>query len=191
MDKIRLALFASGSGSNVENIAKYFHGHSTISIDLVAVDNPEAYVITRAKNLSIPYFTFTKQEMLDTAFTDHFSKRNIDFIILAGFLLKIPQFFIEQFPDRIMNIHPALLPKFGGKGMYGDRVHKAVIENKEKKSGISIHLVNQNYDEGKIIFQKSIDVIAEDTPQSLASRIHELEYKYYPKVIEEYIQKLS
>jgi len=150
---IRIAIFASGSGSNAQNITEYFSKNPNISISLILANKPDAYVLKRADNLNIPSFIFSNKELQNTEIVINKLKEfDIDFIVLAGFLLKIPSSLTTAFPNKIINIHPALLPKYGGKGMYGINVHNAVVENKEKESGITIHFVNENYDEGQIIF---------------------------------------
>ena len=185
-----VAIFASGSGSNAENICKYFKNSSDIAVVLIGTNNENADVVKRAKNLEIPLFVFTKSELENfSELQSVLEKSKVDFIVLAGFLLKIPEKMVEIYPDKIINIHPALLPKYGGKGMYGGRVHKAVLENKESESGITIHFVNNKYDEGKIIFQRKCAVEKEDTPESLANKLHKLEYEYYPKIIATIIRK--
>lgn len=181
----KIALFASGSGTNVENIVRYFQQTERVEIVLVVTNNPSAGVILRAKQLGIPVKVFDKKTLADTDVVNQELKRlGTDLIVLAGFLLMIPGSLIKDFPDKIINIHPALLPKFGGKGMYGMRVHQAVLEAGEKKSGITIHKVNEHYDEGQIIFQAELKIKEGETPESLAMRIHELEYLYYPKIID-------
>ena len=181
----RIAIFASGNGSNVENITKYFSSHSSIEVSLVLTNNPNAFVIQRAKNLGIKSIVFTKSDFLKTSKILRFLEENdINLIVLAGFLLKIPQNLINAFPNKIINIHPALLPKYGGKGMYGNKVHQSVIEAKETESGITIHYVNEHYDEGKIIFQETCNILPTDTYDDLATNIHALEYEHFPKVIE-------
>ncbi|MCT4664383.1 MAG: phosphoribosylglycinamide formyltransferase [Flavobacteriales bacterium] len=187
---IRLALFASGSGSNVENITNYFSDKENIEIDVVFANRRNAFVFERAKKLGIPAFYCPKNEF-QTAFMLHqvLKERKIDFIILAGFLLKVPEILIKNFPNKIINIHPALLPKYGGKGMYGMNVHHAVVANQEKETGISIHLVNENYDEGKLLFQAKTALSPEDDASVVAKKVHELEYEHFPKVIESYICK--
>jgi phosphoribosylglycinamide formyltransferase 1 len=185
---MNIAILASGNGSNAQRIADYFKGNKEISIALIASNNPEAFVLKRAETLKIPSIAFSKQQMNDNDFLlTILQKYKIDFIVLAGFMLMVPKKVIETYLNRIINIHPALLPKFGGKGMYGDNVHKAVIASGEKKSGITIHYVNEHYDEGAIIFQAQCDVLPEDTPDSLADRIHKLEHAYYPEIIEKTI----
>ena len=180
----RVVIFASGSGSNAENIYNYFKGNSQFKTDLIATNNPQAGVIERAKRLNIPFKIFKKSQLIDGEILLWPELEQADLIILAGFLLKIPADFVSKFHHKIINIHPALLPKYGGKGMYGDRVHRAVVAHKELESGITIHYVNENYDEGGIIFQKSFKLDKNETPESLAQRIHQLEYKYFPKVID-------
>jgi len=183
-----LVIFASGSGSNAENIFNYFNENSAVTIDLIATNNVQSGVIERAKRLKVAYKVFDKRDLNNGDWQNWPHLLQADLIVLAGFLLKIPADFIAKFPHKIINIHPALLPKYGGKGMYGDRVHKAVVENKEKESGISIHYVNENYDEGGLIFQKLVALDADETPESLAEKIHKLEYKHFPEVIDKLMQ---
>jgi phosphoribosylglycinamide formyltransferase-1 len=179
----RIALFASGSGTNVQNIIEYFAEKEYVVVDSVWTNNPSAYVLERAKKLGVDSFVFTKDEFKNTnKVVQELKKRNIDLIVLAGFLWLIPVNLIQNF--RIINIHPALLPKYGGKGMYGMRVHQAVIDNNDTESGISIHFVNEKYDEGKIIFQAKCPVSISDSPDDVALKVHELEYKFFPEVIE-------
>lgn len=182
---INICILASGNGSNAENIVRHFAGHPNIQIKEILSNKRDAFVHERAKNLHIPSSTFSKEEFQQPAFLERL--RNIDYIILAGFLWLIPSFLVEAFPRRIINIHPALLPKFGGKGMYGDNVHRAVIASGETKSGITIHLVNEEYDKGAILFQANCEVSPKDTAEMLAKKIHVLEYDHFPHVIEEYI----
>ncbi|WP_185154644.1 phosphoribosylglycinamide formyltransferase [Dysgonomonas sp. 511] len=187
---MNIAIFASGSGSNAENIAKYFQGNPNISVSLIVSNKKDAYVHQRAKNLGVESVSFSKEDFLST---DKVLKclctKDIEFIVLAGFLLKIPQNLIDAYPNGIINIHPALLPKYGGKGMYGDNVHKAVVGNREKESGITIHYVNENYDEGAIIFQAKCDVAPTDTYEDVAEKVHTLEYKHFPVVIDKLLEK--
>lgn len=183
---IRIAVFASGSGTNAENIINYFNKHHSVKVVYVLTNNKNAGVIKRADRLEITLKTFSKKELFSDEFIQ-FLKKEADFIVLAGFLLKIPSRIITLFPNKIINIHPALLPKYGGKGMYGSHVHKAVVENKEKESGITIHYVNDNYDEGAIIFQESVPLTEMDTDDDVAAKIHVLEQKNFPKVIEKVI----
>lgn len=188
MSKINLAVFASGNGTNAEEIFKYFDHHSAIQVKGVFTNNPDALVLERASRKNIPNFIFTKEEFIaGTELPKLLVKWNIDAIILAGFLWLIPEYLINLYPNKILNIHPALLPQFGGKGMYGKFVHQAVIGSGQKESGITIHLVNRQYDKGKIIFQKRCKVDPTDTLETLASRIHKLEHRYYPQVIEQWL----
>ena len=183
-----VAIFASGSGSNAENICKYFKNSSDIAVVLIGTNNENADVVKRAKNLEIPLFVFTKSELENfSELQSVLEKSKVDFIVLAGFLLKIPEKMVEIYPDKIVNIHPALLPKYGGKGMYGMYVHEAVIAANKSVSGITIHVVDKKYDEGKTVFQAETNITKEDTAQSLANKIHELEQKHFPQVIKEYL----
>jgi phosphoribosylglycinamide formyltransferase-1 len=180
-----LAIFASGSGTNAQRIIEYFSGHALISINLVLSNNPNAFVLTRAANLGIPTVVFNRSEFYNSQYiNDLLVLKNTDYLILAGFLWLIPSNLLSCYNGKILNIHPALLPKHGGRGMYGARVHEAVIAAGETESGISIHLVNEKYDEGRVIFQARCAVNPEDTPETLAKKIHELEHRYYPEVIE-------
>jgi len=185
----KIAIFASGSGSNAENIALYFEKTKTAIVELILCNKKDAYVFERAKNLNIKSFYFNKSEFSGNYITNLLISYQIDYVVLAGFLWLVPKNIIEKYNNRIINIHPALLPKYGGKGMYGDIVHKAVIENKEIESGITIHYVNENYDEGNIIFQAKCEVQIDDNYESLAKKIHELEYLNFPKIIESEILK--
>lgn len=179
-----IAIFASGSGTNAENIICTFKNDNSINISLICSNNDKAFVLERAKNHSIPSFVFSRTDFKNsTTILNKLKEYNIDFIVLAGFLWLIPEYLIQAFPNKIVNIHPALLPKYGGKGMYGMNVHKAVVENGETESGITIHFVNENYDEGKTIFQAKCALTKDDTPESVAKKIHELEYEHFPAVI--------
>ena len=180
----KIVIFASGSGTNAENIIKYFRRTNTGMVVAVFTNNPNAKVIERTQNLQIPTEIFSKDELSESKVLQKLNLLQPDLIVLAGFLLKLPKNIIESYPNAIINIHPALLPKYGGKGMYGVNVHKAIVENKEKETGITIHYVNENYDEGSIIFQKKVTVLVTDTPEVVAEKIHELEQKYFPTVIE-------
>ena len=187
----KLAIFASGSGSNAENICNYFAGSSDIEVVLICTNRQDALIVKKASKLKIPVYVFSKSEL--NYFVDlHNKLQNIkvDVIILAGFLLKLPTIMVDSYPNRIINIHPSLLPKYGGKGMYGSNIHKAVIENKEIESGISIHFVNQNYDEGEIILQEKCAISLNETVETLIHKIHKLEHNYFPSAIEEIIKKL-
>ncbi|MEQ9402273.1 MAG: phosphoribosylglycinamide formyltransferase [Cyclobacteriaceae bacterium] len=183
--KISLAIFASGSGTNAENIVNYFAGHDSVVISKILTNNSDAYVLERARSLNVPTSIFSGRDLRDPSFLKELE--NIDFIILAGFLLLLPEYLIREFPEKIINIHPALLPKFGGKGMYGHHVHQAVIDSGEKESGITIHLVNEEYDKGKHLFKAKCEVEASDSADTLAAKIHKLEQLHFPRVIEEYI----
>ena len=187
----RIAIFASGSGTNAQRIIEYFQNiKDKINISLILSNKEDAYVLERAKKFDISSFVFTAKQFKETDIVINELKKNqIDFIVLAGFLLKVPDVFIKVFPEKIINIHPALLPKYGGKGMYGSHVHEAVIEAKEKESGITIHYVNEHYDEGQIIFQAKCKIDENDTPEILAQKIHTLEYEHFPKVIEKLLIK--
>jgi len=187
---IRIAIFASGSGTNAQRIMDYFSTSNTIEVALLLSNNPDAYALTRAKNAQIPTRIFSKVEFKDsTVIVDELKAAKIDWIVLAGFLWLIPKSLIQAFPTSMLNIHPALLPNFGGKGMYGMNVHKAVIETGAKETGITIHKVNEEYDKGEIVFQARFDVASTDTPETVAEKIHALEYDYFPIVIEEQINK--
>ena len=190
MDVKRIAIFASGSGSNAQKIIEYFADNKNIIVDSVWTNNPSAYVLERAKKCGIDSFIFSREEFKNTLFVvEKLKNRNINLIVLAGFLWLIPSNLIQNF--RIINIHPALLPKYGGKGMYGMNVHQAVVENKEIESGISIHFVNEKYDEGEIIFQAVCPVIPSDSPEDVAEKVHQLEYKHFPEVIEKVLINTS
>jgi len=184
---IKIAIFASGNGSNTQRIYEYFKNNDSVQIELILCNNSNAGVINRCKELKIKYIIFDKFDLNSNKVIDYLKFYRIDFIVLAGFLLLIPGHIIKEFNKKIINIHPALLPKYGGKNMYGMKVHESVINNKEKESGITIHFVNENYDEGDIIFQKSCSIEEKDTSLALSSKIHELEYQYFPKIIEEII----
>ncbi len=184
----KIAIFASGSGTNAENIAKYFQNNKNVEIKLILSNKKQAKVLDRAKNLKIESVVFTKDDFYNTnKILDLVISYKIDFIVLAGFLLLVPQNLIDAFDKKIINIHPALLPKYGGKGMYGDNVHKAVVENKETESGITIHYVNEKYDSGAIIFQAKCKVAETDTYKDVAEKVHLLEYKHFPSVIEKVV----
>lgn len=180
-----IAIFASGSGSNAQKIMEHFETNSDVRIRLVLVNNPEAGVIERAKNFNVPVIKFNRQQFSKShEVVELLQSHKIDLVVLAGFLWLIPQNMVAAFPNKIINIHPALLPNYGGKGMYGGHVHKAVIAAKEKESGITIHYVNEKYDDGAIIAQFKCDISEHDTPDDLASKIHKLEHQHFPVVIE-------
>ena len=181
----KLAIFGSGTGGNAENICNYFTRSPDVEVVFVCTNNKNAFIVSRAKKLNIPIVYTTKNDLSN--FSDlHKALENysVDYIILAGFLLKIPFEMVDSYPKKIINIHPSLLPKYGGKGMYGDNVHRAVLENKETESGITIHFVNKNYDEGEVILQKKCDVSIHETIEGLEKKIHNLEFEYFPKTIE-------
>ena len=186
-----IAIFASGNGTNAERIARYFEKDQSITIPLILTNNPKAGVLQRAKNLGIQTQIFDRHLLYQTDDIVHVLKENkIDLIVLAGFLWLVPKNILASFPGKIVNIHPALLPKYGGKGMYGHHVHDAVIQSGDKFSGITIHYVNEKYDEGQIIVQKEVKVTKSDTADTLASKIHKLEYEYFPKTIEKLLKNL-
>jgi len=182
---LKIAIFASGAGSNAENIVNYFQNSTKFEFPLILSNKSDAFVHERAKKLGIPSFTFSREQFLDGQEILHFlNTYNIDAIILAGFLLKVPEVLIKAVPNKIINIHPALLPKYGGKGMYGENVHKAVKAAGDTESGITIHFVNENYDEGNIIFQAKCALTSDDTPETIAQKVHKLEYEHFPKAVE-------
>jgi phosphoribosylglycinamide formyltransferase 1 len=186
MNVKKIALFASGSGTNAGNIMRYFADNESIQVDSLWSNNPGAYALKRAASKGIEAFVFNRNQFYETGeVLEQLINREVDLIVLAGFLWLVPKNIIDRY--SILNIHPALLPKYGGKGMYGMRVHQAVVENREKRSGISIHQVNQNYDEGALIFQADCAVLPDDSPADVAEKVHLLEYKYYPVVIEQFL----
>jgi phosphoribosylglycinamide formyltransferase-1 len=187
----RIVIFASGSGTNAENIIKYFKNSAIATVVRVLTNNQHAKVLERAKNLNIRSLYFNKKAFDEEDTILNLLKKEADVIILAGFLWRIPAKIVAAFPKKIINIHPALLPKYGGKGMYGMHIHKKVIENNEKETGISIHYVNENYDEGAIIFQEKVSIEPNDTPEMIANKVHELEYEHFPKTIEQVILKAN
>ena len=180
----RLSIFVSGNGTNLQRIAEYFSNNPDVKIVNVVCNNPKAYSIERAKNLGIPLRMITKQEFNSDAFIKELQNLHIDLVVLAGFLWKIPEYLVKAFPKRIVNIHPALLPKYGGKGFYGEHVHEAVVAAKEARSGITIHYVNELYDSGEIILQAQVSLDEKETPDTLAAKIHQLEQAYFPVAID-------
>jgi phosphoribosylglycinamide formyltransferase 1 len=185
-----IAIFASGTGTNAKKIIEYFANHPQIKISLVVSNNPTAKVLQIAVDNKIPSLIIEKEKFFKGyPYVDELKKAEINFIVLAGFLWKIPQKLLHQFPNKIINIHPALLPKYGGKGMYGEFVHQAVIAAKERQSGITIHFVDEQYDHGNTIFQVTCEVNEKDTPETLAQKIHQLEHRYFSEVIEKTIQQ--
>lgn len=189
---IKLAIFASGTGTNAENIIQYFEEHEHIKVVVIITNRAQAGVIDIGPKHDIPVYIVDK-ESLET--TDKAKKilegMEVDFIILAGFLIKIPDYLLTDFPDKIINIHPALLPEFGGKGMYGKYVHEAVIAKAKKESGITIHLINENYDEGRILYQAKVALDEGETTETLAQKVQALEHEHFPRVIEEYCLSLK
>jgi len=186
----RIVIFASGSGSNAENLIKFFQNNDHASVIQVLTNNPHAKVLDRCKRLGVSAFSFNKTGFTETEDVLNLLKvKNPDLIILAGFLWKFPENILHHFPNKVINVHPALLPKFGGKGMYGIHVHQAVIENNEAESGITIHYVNENYDEGATIFQAKCEVLKTDTAEDVAAKIHALEMEHFPKVVEKLLNE--
>ena len=183
----RIVIFASGSGSNAENIIKYFNSTKTAIVTHVLSNNQHAKVFDRCEKLNIDASLFDRESFSKDDTVLNFLLAEADIIVLAGFLWRIPSKIVDAFPNKIINIHPALLPKYGGKGMYGMNVHNAVKENNETETGITIHYVNENYDEGAVIFQAKTPISSEDTPETIAQKVHELEYEHFPKIIEEVI----
>jgi len=185
-----IAIFASGAGTNAENLIRYFRTSSSGTVTLVLTNRPDAGVIARARNLGVPALVFDRDQLCTSGeVLEMLRKIEIDFIVLAGFLWLVPEEILEAYRGRIVNIHPALLPSYGGKGMYGHHVHEAVLASGDRQSGITIHHVNPAYDEGDIIFQAMCPVWPDDTPDALARRIHELEYEHYPRVVEELLEQ--
>lgn len=180
----RIAIFVSGNGTNLQRIAEYFKGNPEVEIVNVVCNNPKAYAIERAKQLGIPVRMVNRQEFNSAEFTQEMAGLQLDFIVLAGFLWKIPESLIRVYPKKIINIHPALLPKYGGKGFYGEHVHEAVVAAKETYSGITIHYVNEIYDSGEIIFQAKVALTSDETPDSVAAKIHLLEQANFPVIID-------
>jgi len=185
-----IAVFASGSGTNAENLVLYFKESQVARVTNILANKPDAYVLERARKLQVETFVFDRAMFRETGeVLKYLKEEQIDFVVLAGFLWLVPTDIIDGFRGRIVNIHPALLPKHGGKGMYGGKVHQAVIDEGDKESGITIHHVNEYYDEGNIIFQAKCPVEPGDTPESVANKVHELEYKHFPTVVENLIIK--
>lgn len=183
---IKIALFASGSGTNAENIANYFKDSKEIEITTILCSSPTAYVLTRAEKLNIPTFVFNKQDFMHTdKVLNYLQEQQIDLIVLAGFLWLVPSTLVEHYSGRIINIHPALMPKHCGKGMYGMKVHREVVDQHDLQSGITIHQVNEKFDDGSILFQATCPVCPSDTAAEVAQKVHQLEYAHFPHVIEE------
>jgi phosphoribosylglycinamide formyltransferase 1 len=190
--KFRIAIFASGRGTNAEAIIKYFKDHPFIEIELVLTNNPNALVIERAKKFGISTRVFNREEFASDQVVSWLHECGVTHIVLAGFLWLIPASLLTSYPNKIINIHPALLPKFGGKGMYGMKIHELIRSLNETETGITIHLINEKYDEGPVLFQGTCEVTATDTPAEIANKVHQMEYVNYPRVIEQWIlDKLS
>jgi phosphoribosylglycinamide formyltransferase 1 len=186
--RYRIAILASGNGTNAEAIIKYFRDHPDIEVALLLSNNPQAYALERAKKYNVASGIFNRDQFRNTPHVlDWLRQEQITHIVLAGFLWLIPDYLIKAYPDRIINIHPALLPKYGGKGMYGLKVHEAVKSSGDHETGITIHLVNEKYDEGEILFQAKCALKKEFTPEHIAQCVHALEYEHYPKVIEQWV----
>ena len=190
-DMKKIAVFASGNGSNAQKIIEYFKEKKSGEVSIIFSNKKDAFVLDRAKNLGVPAYIFSRQEFYESKkILNILLEKETDLIVLAGFLWLIPNNILDEYKNRIINIHPALLPKYGGKGMYGKIVHEAVIDAGDKESGISIHYVNEEYDKGEIIFQAKCPVEKGETPESLARKIHKLEYEYFPKIVENVLNKI-
>ena len=188
----KIAIFASGNGTNAENICNYFINNKNIGVVLLATNKKTAFVVERVKKFNLPVFSFTKEELNNTSLVQKkLLEYSVDLIVLSGFLLKVPENVVSLFPNKIINIHPSLLPKFGGRGMYGENVCRSVIDAKEVQSGITIHYVNNNYDEGNIIFQEKISLVKNESVESLLEKIRVLEMRFFPVVIERVVNSLS
>ncbi len=189
--KKRIAIFASGSGSNAQKIMEYFKYHDQAEVAIVLTNNPDAYVLQRADNFEVPTHIFDKHEFYHTdSVINILDKLQIDLIVLAGFLLLVPEDLLQKYPNKIINIHPALLPAYGGKGMYGDRVHQAVLDAKEEESGITIHFVNEHFDEGEIIYQARYRIEPGDSLEVIKFKGQQLEHLHYPKIVENLLKKM-
>lgn len=185
----RIVIFASGSGTNAENLIRFFQNKETISVVMVLTNNPFAKVLDRCKKLEVSALSFNKVALIDGDVLNLLKASKPDLIVLAGFLWKFPEAILKVFPNKVINVHPALLPKYGGKGMYGMYIHEAVVANKESETGITIHYVNEHYDEGAIIFQAKCEVNASDSADDVASKIHELEMEHFPVVVEKLLSE--
>ncbi|KAA6313771.1 Phosphoribosylglycinamide formyltransferase [termite gut metagenome] len=186
--KKHIAILASGSGTNAENIINYFEKNNLVEVALIISNKENAYVLERARKLNVTTAVVPKSDWeTGEKVIALLRKYQIDFIVLAGFLLRVPDAVLRAYPRKMINIHPALLPKFGGKGMYGDKVHEAVVAAREKESGITIHYINEYYDEGQIIFQAKCEILPEDSPEDVAKKVHTLEHKHFPKIIEQVV----
>ena len=188
----KIAVFASGSGSNAEKIIEYFQEKPVARVEIILSNKKDAFVLERAKKFNIPTYVFDRQEFYNTdKIIELLSGHQVDLIVLAGFLWLVPGNLLINYPNRIVNIHPALLPKYGGKGMFGMRVHDAVVANNESNSGITIHYINERYDEGDIIFQAKCPINPSESADAVAQKVHALEYEHFPRVIEEILQKIG
>lgn len=187
----RIAVFASGNGTNTESIVNYFEDSDLAKVAEVFCNRKKAGVVDRARNLGVPCVVFSKEELENGSVLKKLKEARIDLIVLAGFLAKIPGDILDAYPDRVINLHPALLPDYGGEGMYGIHVHRAVVENEDEETGITIHYVNEDYDEGEIIFQETVEVDYEDTAEDVQYKVQQLEHKHYPEVIEYLIKDLD
>ena len=185
----RVVIFASGSGSNAQRLMEYFQNHPQIKIVALFSNNPEAYALQRARNFNLPAHVFNREQFRDGTVLAEVKAYQPDLVVLAGFLWLVPSAFIQAFPNKIINIHPGLLPKYGGKGMHGQHVHQAVLDNKEKESGITIHYVNEFYDQGATIYQHFCPVQENDTSEILANRVLQLEHEHFPRVVEQILLK--
>jgi phosphoribosylglycinamide formyltransferase-1 len=190
--KKRIAIFASGSGSNAQKIMEHFKYSQEAEVSLVLTNNPDAYVLQRADNFEVPSHLFDRHDFFETNdVVELLQRMQIDLIVLAGFLWLVPENLLKAYPNKIINIHPALLPQYGGKGMYGDRVHKAVLANNESESGITIHFVNEHFDEGEIIYQARFKIEKGDTLEMIKFKGQQLEHQHFPKVVENILKKIS
>jgi len=190
--KQKLAIFLSGAGSNARNICSYFKNHPKIEVVLLLTNKENSGAKAIGEEFGMPAYVFSREQFYHTqAVLTELTQVGADVIVLAGFLWLIPEYLLEAYPDRILNIHPALLPKYGGKGMHGRHVHEAVYANREKETGLTIHLCNREYDKGNIIFQEKVSLSETDTPESIAQAVQQLEHQFYPKVIEEYVLRLN
>ena len=186
--KLKIAIFLSGSGSNARNICTYFQNHEKIEVALLLSNKENSGAKAIGEDFEIPYFIFTREQFYHTnEVISKLEQNKISTLVLAGFLWLIPENLLEKYPNQIINIHPALLPNYGGKGMHGMHVHEAVFTNKEKESGITIHLCNEKYDEGRILFQKSVAIDEHDTPETIQQKVLQLEHTYFPKAIEDFL----
>lgn len=188
---VRIAILASGSGTNAQRLMEHFKDHPLAEVALVASDQPDAYVLQRAWDMGVMSYRFNGAQLKDGTLLNELQGQHIGLVVLAGFMRLIPAKIVAAFSQRILNIHPALLPRYGGKGMYGMHVHRAVVAAGERESGITIHYVNERYDEGEHLFQAKCPVLPDDTPESLAERIHTLEHEHYPQVVERVVKEVA